>query len=49
MILKQLKKDTPETSSSVGPGSTKMYSNPEVGSAMNGNVEYQPSTPTSFC
>ena len=49
MILKQLKKDTPETTSSVGPGSTKMYSNPEIGSAMDGNVEYQPSTPTSFC
>ena len=48
MILKKLKGDKTETVS-VNPGSTKIYSNPDVAPAVSGNVEYEPSTPTTFC
>ena len=45
---KKLKGDKAETVS-VNPGSTKIYSNPDVAPAVSGNVEYEPSTPTTFC
>ncbi|MBR6907393.1 hypothetical protein IKN40_02595 [bacterium] len=48
MILKKLKEYKPETAD-INPGSTKRYSNPNEAPAASGNVEYEPSTPTTFC
>jgi len=48
MILKKLKEDKPETAD-INPGSTKRYSNPNEATAASGNIEYETSTPTTFC